>query len=169
MTQKVLQNHILGRYISLKDSMKKLFSLFYATGLFTGYFPFAPGTIGSITGLFLVLLLNQLSWVWQLLSFFLAFIFAILATKVAIEYFQEKDPPKVVIDEILGIWITFMLFDLTWEKLFWGFLFFRFFDIVKPFPVGYIDKNIKGATGVIMDDVVAGFMAKGLLWVIFKV
>lgn len=146
--------------------MNKKIAIFYSTGGFIGYVPFAPGTFGTITGIILFLLTTLLTVKIQLLLFFLCLLNAFPATKAALLHFEKSDPPQVVIDEVLGIWLTLILFEVNFKNLFLGFLFFRLFDIIKPFPVGYIDKNIKGEWGVICDDLAAGLMAKGLIWVL---
>lgn len=146
--------------------MKRL-SLFFATGFFVGYIPLAPGTFGTLLGLVVYAFVALLKIEVQMVIFMFCLIVAFSATKNAIKHFGKPDPPQVVIDEILGIWITLLFFEISFKNFFCGFVFFRLFDIVKPFPVGYIDKKLKGEFGVILDDLAAGLMAKGLIWLIF--
>lgn len=70
-----------------------------------------------------------------------------------------EDPSRVVIDELAGYWITMILVPLSWPNIFIGFVLFRFFDILKPLGIGWIDKNVKGGLGVMFDDVLAGVYA----------
>lgn len=167
MIQKAQLNQPLAKYIFLKNKMNKRLAIFYSTGAYWGYAPFAPGTFGTILGLLLFLFTNSLKPELQIVLFFFSFIIAIPSVKTAIAHFDKEDPPQVIIDEILGIWLTLILFETSFKNLVLGFIFFRLFDIVKPFPVGYIDRKLKGAWGVICDDLAAGLMAKGLLWIIY--
>lgn len=76
-----------------------------------------------------------------------------------------KDPSKVVIDEVIGMWITMIFIPFSWTNLLFGFILFRFFDIAKPLGVRKME-NLKGGTGVMMDDVLAGIYANIVLQVI---
>lgn len=88
--------------------------------------------------------------------------FSFLAIYVAGEaesLFRKKDAPQIVIDEIAGFQFTLFLITPTAWHILCGFLFFRLFDILKPFPAGYCQKRLPGGYGVVMDDVVAGVYA----------
>lgn len=166
MIHKVVQNPHSEKFSSPKNRMKRL-SLFFATGFFVGYIPVAPGTFGTLLGLVIFAITGLLKLKLQIILFVFYFLIAFPATRNAIKHFGKLDPPQVVIDEILGIWLTLLFFDISFKNLLWGFVFFRLFDILKPFPVGYIDKRLKGEVGVILDDVAAGLMSKGLIWILF--
>jgi len=145
--------------------MKKIFK-FLATGFHVGLIPGAPGTYGSVIGVILYLLLNGLPLISYIL-FCIAFTFlAFWITKGALPQFRSKDPGAIVIDEIAGMVITMIGIPFTWINVGLGFLIFRVFDVVKPFPVSYCDKKIKGAWGVVLDDVVAGIYACIVLWLV---
>ncbi len=128
-----------------------------------------PGTFGSLaTVILLYILFNILNISANIILFFLILILILsfFAIKVHIKNIENKDPNEIVIDEFIGQAIPIYLFEVSHgtEKsseqaiIFYGvcFVLFRFFDIVKPFPVNFFDKNFKNSFGVIMDDVCAG-------------
>ena len=168
MTQKVLPNRHLEKYTSHKNKMTKRLLIFFSTGFFIGYIPFAPGTFGTLIGLVLLFLVSKLSVDTQIILFIIYFFISYVSIKVAVEHFKKSDPPEVVCDEILGIWVTLILFEINFKTLLLGFILFRVFDIIKPFPIRYIDHKLKNALGVILDDIIAGLIAKGIIWLILK-
>jgi len=127
-----------------------------ATGLYSGYLPKAPGTWGSVVGLILYYFLHSLSLPTYLITVGVLLVVGIFAAGSAEKIMDRKDPGQVVIDEIVGILIT--LTAAPAHPVIWllGFGLFRFFDILKPFPINWFDKNIQGGVGIMMDDVVAG-------------
>ena len=145
-------------------------SLVIATGLGSGYSPIAPGTCGSFLGILLILLLSRLEVRGgPRLLLFLALVSCISAAGIwsasrAEKLFQRKDPPQVVIDEIVGQLLTFGLIfkHPRFLLLLIGFLLFRFFDIVKPFPIRRLEKVPLGF-GIVLDDLAAGFYASLVL------
>jgi len=142
------------------------FLMFIATGGFSGYLPKAPGTWGSLVGLALFLLLGRLE-----LSLYLAVVATLLvagffAAGSAEKILDKKDPGVVVIDEIVGMLITLTGAPLTWPFLLAGFLCFRFFDILKPFPVRWAERSFNGGVGIMLDDVLAGLYGLACLWVL---
>lgn len=126
-------------------------STFLAKGLGTGYIPYAPGTFGSLLGVGMVYFSGNI-W-WLCLAIF-------LFSYIIIWHYESQakthDESQVVIDEISGIYFTFLFLPLTMPVLIAGFLLFRFFDILKPFPIGWVDRNVGGSIGTILDDVIAG-------------
>ncbi len=167
MILKAARSQPLATYSFHRNSMKKFLSILFSTGFYTGYIPVAPGTIGSVLGLIIASLVGLLHWKIQLALFIVTFLLSIYAIRTTLNFFGKKDPPQVVIDEILGIWITVIFFKTSLKIFLLGFIFFRIFDILKPFPVGFIDRKIGGEMGIILDDIAAGLMAKGLIWIIF--
>ena len=135
-----------------------------------GKLPKIPGTFGSLATIiilyFLFHILN-LSSNLILIGFLIIFIFSFIAVATHIKNSENKDPKEVVIDEFIGQSIPIYLYEISHGTqksadealIFYGicFLLFRFFDIIKPFPVSYFDKKFKNSFGVIMDDVCAGF------------
>lgn len=123
-----------------------------------GLSPWAPGTFGSIFGLILVFLLSFLDWPFY---FGFAIIYCALSlwtTGLYLESSDNKDPKEVVCDEVMGVLVTFFLVPTTSIYLFFGFICFRFLDILKPPPISYFDRKVPGATGVMADDIVAGLI-----------
>lgn len=135
-----------------------------ATGFGIGYLPFAPGTFGTILGVPLCLLFKE-GGPWLYIAFVLAFILAsIVISGAAEDIFCVHDSRRVVIDEIAGYLVTMVFIPSRLDLFVIGFIAFRFFDILKPFPVGYIDRRMKGGIGVVLDDVAAGVYANFTLW-----
>ena len=149
--------------------IKKLNTMF-VTMLGLGKIKKIPGTFGSLaTVVILYYLFHKINIPSNIILFGLAIIFAIsfLSVSYHIKDSENKDPKEVIIDEFIGQSIPIYLYEISHglEKssneaiVFYGvcFILFRFFDIIKPFPVNYFDKNFKNSFGVIMDDVCAGF------------
>ncbi len=145
---------------------KNIFIKAAATGLGVGYFPIMPGTIGTLWGIGICLLLN----LWGISIYVLGVvIFAIVAVKISDDadvLFGGHDSSKIVIDEIVGYLVAMLFIPPEIEYLIIGFVAFRFFDIIKPYPVGMIDKKVGGGLGVVLDDIAAGIYANITLWVI---
>lgn len=127
-----------------------------------GYAPLAPGTAGSAVGLALVVALRQapFGYTWLTLSLTVLagglFCLGVWAGRKAEEFFGRVDPGQVVIDEVVGQMITFLLWPRApWKWLVAGFLLFRAFDVVKPFPARQAER-FSGGWGIMLDDVVAG-------------
>lgn len=126
------------------------------TGLGLGLAPKAPGTFGTFLGLPLFWLLVPLGWGWYGAATAAIFVLGCWAAHRAELDLDCHDAPQVVIDEVVGYLVTmFMAPDLPWAWV-WGFLFFRFFDILKPWPVSWADRKVAGSLGVMLDDVLAG-------------
>lgn len=139
-----------------------------ATMGFIGKVPFAPGTFGSMVGLFLYFLMSFLP---QLLIFFfiIGFIlFSIWIAGKAEKVLGDKDPGCIVIDEVAGMAVTFFALPVNVCIGAIGFFLFRFFDILKPFPIRFLEKRIPGGTGIVIDDVVAGIMSNFILHIIIN-
>ena len=145
------------------------FFLHLATFFGAGRLPKGPGTWGSLAALPLAALLM---WGASPLVYmgFCLFLFPI--GTYAAEVYERKhgghDHSEIVIDEVLGMLITLTCLPLTWRSLVLGFGLFRFFDILKPFPISYLDKNVRGGLGVMVDDVLAGLFANIILQVIYQ-
>ena len=149
--------------------LKKINSLF-VTMFGIGKLPKIPGSYASLLTVILLYLLFHIFYVpADIFLFFLVAIFfiSLFAINLFIKDFDDKDPKEVVIDEFIGQSIPIFMYEISHgtEKsydeaiIFYGacFILFRFFDIAKPFPVNFFDKNFKNSFGVIMDDVCAGF------------
>ena len=141
--------------------------VFLATGCFIGNIPFAPGTLGTILGLPLCFLLSKTNFSIAVFLTAIFIIFAILIAHDAEKILKKDDPGCIVIDEIAGLMVA--LFGLPFNVIYAsaGFAIFRFFDILKPFPIRLIEKKLSGGTAIVMDDVVAGIFSNLVLRVLF--
>jgi len=135
------------------------FAVFVATVAYCGYFPFAPGTVGSAAGLVVYLL------VWWTHSPILelgliAGLFAagVWAGTTAERFFGGIDPGPIVIDEVVGMLITLAFIPVGWSGMLAGFVLFRIFDVLKPFPAGRLE-SLHGGLGVMADDAMAAIYA----------
>ena len=135
-----------------------------------------PGSVASLaTILFLFFLFHVLNFSPNIVLFLIVIIFfiALYAINMFIKELTQKDPKEVVIDEFIGQAIPICLYEIAHEGqketsqvltfYFIMFILFRIFDIVKPYPVNYYDKNFKNSFGVVMDDVVAGLYVVAVL------
>jgi phosphatidylglycerophosphatase A len=137
---------------------------FLALGFGSGLTPKMPGTIGTLAGLPLVVLLAlYTSTSIYLLITIIACIVGVWICKKTSEDMQVHDHGAIVWDEVAGMLITMIAVPLSWQTLLAGFLLFRFFDIVKPWPISYLDKHVHGGFGIMIDDVLAGLFALGCL------
>jgi phosphatidylglycerophosphatase A len=137
------------------------------TGFFSGYSPVAPGTAGSVVGLALLFIIPGFSGWKLLLGCILAFFIGVPAATQIERFEKKKDCGLIVIDEIVGMWITFLYIPGNIKLIGWiaGFLLFRLFDIIKPFPA-HRSQNLKAGWGVMVDDVIAGVYANLVLQVL---
>lgn len=138
--------------------MNKLI-LALATGLYSGMLPKAPGTWGSLAALVFWYPMRNLSvpnYLYMLLG---VFVVGFLVSGTAEKLLNRKDAGPIVIDEILGMFIT--LFMAPDNPAAWviGFILFRIFDIRKPYPVSWFDTHLHGGLGIMLDDVAAGIYA----------
>lgn len=133
--------------------------MFIATGAGSGYLPIAPGTWGSAVGVLLWVLLGRLTPGPYLSVVGVLFVLGVFSAGAAEKIVDRPDPGVVVIDEIVGQLIALSLVPAHPAAVIAGFCLFRFFDILKPFPVGWIDCNLHGGLGIMLDDVVAGLYA----------
>ena len=135
------------------------FALFIASFGYVGFFPIAPGTAGSLAALALFAFVR---WI-GLPAFELVTIVAVLAIGIwsadgAERALGRKDPGPVVIDEVLGMLITLALLPVSLTGVLVGFLLFRLFDVVKPYPAGRME-HLPGGYGIMLDDAMAGLYA----------
>lgn len=136
--------------------MRSTFIRVMATGLGTGLSPFAPGTVGTILGIPLYLLFALFSPALYLLSTIAFCFFAVHISGEAEKLYGEKDASKIVIDEIAGFLVVMLFVPLSLYTVAAGFILFRFFDILKPFPIRTLERRLPGGYGVVGDDIMAG-------------
>jgi phosphatidylglycerophosphatase A len=130
-----------------------------ATAFGSGYSPVAPGTAGSAVGLVLFWPLAALAWPWQLGASTVLFLVGSLAAGRVARLVGVKDPGIVVVDEVVGQWVTLVALPLTPAVAFLGFLLFRVMDVVKPWPARDLE-HLPGGWGIMADDVAAGIYAQ---------
>lgn len=130
-----------------------------ATVFYCGYVPIAPGTAGSIAGLvvFAAVRASGSSGV-EVVTLFAVLALGVWAGTAAERHFGQRDPGPIVIDEVAGMLVTLLFIPVGWSVAVVGFLAFRVFDILKPFPAGAAER-LPGGWGVMADDVVAGIYA----------
>ena len=146
----------------------KLFHIIIASGFGSGFSPFAPGTAGALVAVFYVIPFNILLVVTSLLIVLFTAAGIWSADKLESEW--GKDPSKVVVDEMVGVWIALLAVPVgnVWYILF-AFLLFRFFDIFKPLGIRKMEQ-LEGGIGVMADDILAGIysflLLMGVRWLI---
>lgn len=132
---------------------------FTAFGFGLGFMPVAPGTYGTLLGVLIYLInyffigINGLA-----LVLILAVLGVYICGKTAL-YLNHFDHPGIVWDEVVGFLITMLFVPFDFLYLALGFVLFRFFDILKPWPINLVDREIKGGIGIMLDDVLAGIFA----------
>ena len=135
----------------------------FATGFGAGFSPRAPGTVGTLVGvLFHVAIARLLPWV-QLVTIAALIALAIYAAGRAARHFGDSDDGRIVSDEIVGYLVTMLFVPPEPLYLAAGFVLFRAFDILKPWPCSFFDQKRHDAVGNVMDDVCAGIYARLLL------
>jgi phosphatidylglycerophosphatase A len=123
-----------------------------------GYAPFAPGTVGTLGAIPLWWALSWLALPAYLSAVVALFAVAVLAAHRAGAYWGVADASPIVIDEVVGYLVTMALVPFSWPAALVGFLLFRLFDVLKPWPASAFDR-VKNGFGVVMDDVAAGVFA----------
>jgi phosphatidylglycerophosphatase A len=149
------------------QSFKEQFALLIAEFFFCGRSPVMPGTIGSLGSLIIWIPALLFRWpLWIKLGLLCAiFCIGVWASKYAISYYQKSDPPQVVIDEVVGQGIPFLVIGPYWPEILLAFLLFRFFDIVKPWPIKFFERQFPDAFGIMIDDVIAGIFAMAVIFI----
>ena len=138
-----------------------------ATWFGTGFLPVVPGTCASMAALPCAALLVWLGGPTLLLAVGAAlFVVGMWAADAYMAAVKVHDPAAIVIDEVVGQWVTVALLPLDPLVYALGFVLFRVLDVVKPWPANFIDRAVTGGLGVMLDDVVAGAYAAGALWLI---
>lgn len=143
-------------------------STILATWFGCGYFPLGPGTVGSLAALLMAVAMNRY-WGAGRITFLVATIVltgpAIWSATETERLLQRQDPGMVVVDEVLGVWVTLLgALQLNWKSFTAAFILFRVFDIWKPWPVRLCEKLPEG-TGIVADDLAAGVYAAIMLYI----
>ena len=137
-----------------------------AFGFGSGLAPKAPGTFGTLLAVPLYILLSQLSLLPYILVVVIAFAVGIYLCGRTATDLGVHDHPGIVWDEFVGFWITMIAATAGWLWVVIGFILFRLFDIWKPWPIRFFDKNVESGLGIMIDDVLAGIYALMVLQLI---
>lgn len=150
--------------------MQKLsdkFHLIFGSWFYLGKMPIASGTWGSLGALpFAWAILYYTNYWFLIFAAVIVFLIGIKSANVISDKLKKKDPSLVVVDEVAGQWITLAVAKLTIPSFIIGFLLFRIFDILKPYPANWADKKLAGGFGVMLDDIFAGIYAAICLYFI---
>jgi phosphatidylglycerophosphatase A len=133
-----------------------------ATMGFLGYLPVAPGTWGTLVAAFFAAFLNP-SLIVQAVLIVIGFVIGTISSTVAERVIGETDSGHIVIDEIIGFLVSVLYLPQTYGYLIAAFFLFRFFDILKPFPIRQAERSFKGGFGIMTDDVLAGIYTNAIL------
>jgi phosphatidylglycerophosphatase A len=144
------------------DSIKKAVIIFIAQGAYAGRFPVAPGTAGTLIGVLLYLWMRTISPAVYLVLCFIVIMIGTWTADRAELFLGRKDSPSIVIDEIAGYLVAMFMVPQGWGFVVSGFLLFRAFDIIKPYPLKRL-QDIHGGAGVMFDDIGAGVYANLVL------
>ncbi len=145
-------------------------AVFVATFGYCGYFPIAPGTVGSAAGLLVYALVRyaQMPGV-EVAAIAVLFVAGLWAATTAERFFGGIDPGPIVIDEVVGMLITLAFIPVGWSGAVAGFVLFRIFDVIKPYPAGRFER-LHGGLGVMADDAMAAVYAnlslRLLMWML---
>lgn len=128
-------------------------------GFGSGLAPKMPGTLGTLVGVLLFVLLPQMDWKIYLVITVVAFVAGILLCDYTAKALNVHDHPAIVWDEIVGYLITMFMVPGDWMWIVIGFILFRIFDILKPWPISIADKKVPGGLGIMLDDVIAAIFS----------
>ncbi|MGB3725527.1 MAG: phosphatidylglycerophosphatase A [Glaciecola sp.] len=141
---------------------------FLGFGFGSGLIPFMPGTMGSLAAIPLIVAMSYLSLYGFIAVTVASVLVGIWICDKAAADLGVHDHGAIVWDEIAGMMIVFIAIPLSWHSLLIGFLLFRFFDILKPWPISFLDKHIHGGLGIMVDDLVAGAASLACLHLIYS-
>jgi phosphatidylglycerophosphatase A len=134
-----------------------------ATGFGSGLAPRAPGTAGSVMAVLLWLPMQALPVFWYVALVLACMLGGIWLCGYVAREMQVKDPASIVFDEFVGVWVSLFLLPAGWHWVLLGFALFRFFDILKPWPVNWLDQRLAGGWGIMLDDVAAGLYSLAII------
>ena len=137
-----------------------------AFGFGSGLVPWAPGTVGTIAAIPLYLILAQMPLRGYLAALAVVILVGIWACDRTARDLGDKDPGAIVWDEFAGLLVTLAGAPSGWGWIVVGFALFRGFDILKPWPIGWLDRRVIGGLGIMLDDLAAGFAAWACLHLI---
>ena len=148
--------------------MKERLSILISSFFYLGYSPVAPGTVGTLGAVILFYVISGFSSLFYLFFVIALIIFSVWVSGIASIRLGDSDPSRIVIDEVCGFLVTMILIPPTIPNILMGFLFFRFFDILKPPPIRRLER-LSAGMGIVADDVLAGIYANILLQIVVRV
>lgn len=140
--------------------------LLVAFGFGSGLAKKAPGTFGTLAAIPFFMALQDLSWPLYLSWLVVTFMLGVWWCERASQTLGVHDHGGIVWDEFVGYWITMFMAPVGWLWIVLGFVLFRLFDILKPWPIGWVDRKVSGGFGIMIDDVIAGIFAAVVLQII---
>ncbi len=143
------------------------FILFVATGFGAGFSPVVPGTMGTLLAIPIYYFGSSISSPLYALTLVAFFFFSSWVSNQAERYWGTKDDRRIVIDEIMGFLVTMLWVPKSISSMIAGFILFRFFDILKPFPIRHLER-VESGFGVVLDDVLAGIYSNIILHLIWR-
>jgi phosphatidylglycerophosphatase A len=136
---------------------------FLAFGFGSGLSRFAPGTMGTVVAVPFALLLKSLPELIFWLVLVALFVLGVYLCDISSKRLDQHDPGGIVWDEMVAYWLTIAFLPVTWSWWLAAFILFRFFDIVKPWPIRNVENRLTGGLGIMLDDIVAAFYAMAIL------
>lgn len=132
--------------------------LWVAFGFGSGFVPKAPGTAGTLVAIPLVFLIAQLPVFLQIAVWVGIFVVGCFVCQIAADWLGESDPGAIVWDEIVGYCFAMALLPLSLQTVVVTFVLFRLADILKPWPISWLEKRVQGGLGIMLDDLIAGLL-----------
>ncbi len=134
-----------------------------------GLAPVAPGTFGTLVGIPFFIAMAGLSPALYLLITLLLFVVGVWICERSSASLGVHDHPGIVWDEIVGYLVTMIAVPLQWQWLLLGFVLFRLFDILKPWPIRWLDRRVEGGFGIMVDDLLAGIFAAAIMQLLLAI
>jgi len=158
-----------SEYGKNKLSVKQILSnpvLFLAFGFGSGLAKKMPGTMGTVAAIPVYLAFTPFNiWIYSALTVFVCVV-GIRICDTAAKQLGEHDFGGIVWDEVAGYLVTMWFVPFSWTAVLYGFVLFRIFDILKPWPIKWVDKKVEGGFGIMLDDVLAGLFSAAILFFI---
>ena len=136
---------------------------FLSLGFGSGLSPLIPGTMGTLAAIPLFILMQPLSLLWYISIVVVMSLLGFWICGITTRALWVSDHGAIVWDEIVGYLITMAAMPPGWMWMLLGFFLFRALDIIKPWPISWVDKNVKGGVGIMLDDILAGLVACAIL------
>ena len=136
---------------------------FLSLGFGTGLAPQAPGTFGTLAAIPVVVLAASLGLTGFIIATVVACVVGVFFCDYTAKAMGEHDHPAIVWDEIAGFMVAMLAVPISWQTLSVAFILFRIFDILKPWPIRYLDKHVSGGVGIMLDDILAGLATLAIL------